>query len=88
MNRKNLETVALRARDKARSLRNRVAAGVAGFGSMLATGVAMATSSSPGQTASTAITGAKGDIELVQTAMLGILIVLVVFGLIKRSLGK
>lgn len=85
MNRKNLQTIALRARDKARSLANRVAAGAS---LALASTAALASGSTMGSTAASAITGAKGDMELVQTAMLGVLIVLVVFGLIRKSFGK
>lgn len=55
-------------------------------GAMLASGAALATS--VGGQAAAEITGAEGDIELVQTAMLGVLILLVVFGLIRKSFGK
>jgi uncharacterized transporter YbjL len=88
MNRNNLETIALRARDKARSLGARVAAGATALTGALASTAVMASSNTIGQTASTQITGAKSDVELVQTAMLGVLIVLVVFGLIRKSFGK
>lgn len=61
-------------------------AGVA-IGSVLASGAALATTT-VGQTAATEISGAESQVELVQTAMLGVLILLVVFGLIRKSFGK
>lgn len=88
MNRDNSQSIAVRARDTVRNLGRRGTAAVAGLGAMLASTAAAASGSSAGSTAAAAINGAKPDVELVQTAMLGILIVLVVFALIKKSLSK
>lgn len=88
MNRKNNETIALRARDKARSLGARIGAAVTGAFASVTSVVAMAGATSVGQEAASKISGAESQIELVQTAMLGVLILLVVFALIRKSFGK
>jgi len=85
MNRNNPQSRALRARDTLRGFGRKLVAGgslalVMTHSAMAATGI--------GDTAATQITGAKSQVETVQTAMLGVLIVLVVFGLIRKSFGK
>lgn len=41
-----------------------------------------------GQTAATAIGGAESEIGLVQAALIGLLVLLVIFMFVKRSMGK
>ena len=60
--------------------------GVVGL-SVATAGTAMATSTL-GQTAATAITGAESEIGLVQGALIGLLVLLVIFMFIRRSMGK
>lgn len=55
-------------------------------GSTVAAGTAMA--QSVGADAAASISGSSADVELVQTALMGILVLLVVFALIRKSLGK
>lgn len=50
--------------------------------------VAMATPPSLGQTAATAIGGAESDVGLVQAAVIGVLVLLVIFAYIKASMRK
>ena len=83
MNRNNRETSALRARDSLRRFGGKIAAGTA-----LALTAGTALAQSAGSAAASAINAAKPDIELVQTAMLGCLILLVVFAIVRKSFGK
>lgn len=87
MNRNNLQSLADRARSTFRNIGNKLAAGAGiasvGIGSALAT-----TSSGLGQTAATAIDGAKSEVGLVQTALIAVVVLLVVFMFIRRSMGK
>lgn len=53
-----------------------------------ASALAAAAPPSVAQGAVTAIDGAKTDVGLVQTAIIGVLVLLVVFMFIKRSMGK
>lgn len=71
----------------ARSVKSRAAAGLGALGLAAASTGALA-STTVGATAAAGIDGATSEVQLVQTAMIGVLILLVVFALIRRSFGK
>lgn len=69
------------------NLRTRLAQAGTAIATLGAAGMAAA-QSTVGSTAATAISGSNSQIEQVQTALLGALVLLVVFALIRRSFGK
>lgn len=73
------------------TLRNKVGSAWLAFSflvvSMLTTGAAMAQTGT-GATASAAITAAEGEVNLVIAAMVGVLVILVAWTLIRKAFGK
>jgi hypothetical protein len=61
---------------------------LAGLSGMFVTGLALAQTTDAGTAAATAIDGSKTQINAVQASMIGALVLIVVFALIKRSMGK
>lgn len=85
MNRNNLQTARHQAADSARSLGRRIAQGAVAVGATV-TAMAASAATSLGSTAATAIDGAGSEVSLVQTAVIGVLVLLVIFLFIKRSM--
>lgn len=70
--------------NKARGVKQ--AAGALALSAM--TSVALATPTGLGETAATEITASKSQVDSVQSALIGLLILLVIFSFIRRSMGK
>lgn len=73
-------------RNTRQSLRNARTRLMVGGTALVASGAALA--QTVGGDAAASISASSSDVELVQTALMGILVLLVVFALIRKSLGK
>jgi membrane protein implicated in regulation of membrane protease activity len=91
MNRNTVESVALRARDKARSLRSKLSNGYANLGAAMAValtvtpGLALAAAADPGAAISAEVTGAKSTITGILVTLASIIGLFILWQYLKKA---
>ncbi|WP_342315398.1 hypothetical protein [Lysobacter sp. FW306-1B-D06B] len=85
MNKINAQSIALRARDKARSLRTKIAGATAVVAGAMYSGLAMAQSTTLGEAVKTEVEGGKTAVTAILLVLAGVLGLFLLWSMIKRA---